>query len=63
MPQAAFGRLEGRGEIRDKDGNLKGEFTLSADCSREQAGRAAQALDIQLAEAQENGGNASHSSS
>lgn len=35
--QANTGKLEGTGEIRDKDGNLKGTFTLSSECSPEQA--------------------------
>ncbi len=45
-----MGKLEGRGEVRGPDGQLKGEFILTAECTPEQAAALAADLNLKLKE-------------
>lgn len=56
---ASLGHLEGRGEVRGPDGELKAVIILTAQCTPEQAARAAQIMDQPL-EVTSNGSDSSH---
>lgn len=46
----SLGKLTGTGIVRGPDGTVKGEFTLSADCTPEQAEAIAREILVNLEE-------------
>lgn len=59
MIGASLGYLEGRGEVRGPDGELKAVIIVSSHCTPEQAQRAAEVLNQPL-EVTSNGSHAPH---